>query len=286
MGLEEEGIMIVKKVIILRLIVLVSPLLVAISSLVFAQALPQTTASAAQTKSAMTNDDVVNMVKMGFGNDVIEAKIQQASAVEFKLEVNDLSKLKSAGVSQGIISAMLRRSTAKAEAARETQAPPIGAPPIVSGAGIPTFSDVGAVKLITKDHGEIELRSSAGSMSSTYAYVTVLVYCNYPGLKADARIQDRRPTLLVKSGKSPKGRLYLVSADVDKRNGVRSVKMANGRFFGAKNLGAPDSDNQIEYDVVAESADTWRLTPTKDLLPGEYGLWNQMREMYDFGIDP
>jgi hypothetical protein len=76
-----------------------------------------------------------------------------------------------------------------------------------------------------------------------------------------------------------------VSAEVDKRNGVRSVKMGNSRFFGAKNIGAPDSDNQIDYDVVAEGPDTWRITPKKDLKPGEYGLWNSQMEMYDFGID-
>jgi hypothetical protein len=57
-------------------------------------------------------------------------------------------------------------------------------------------------------------------------------------------------------------------------------------LFGVKNLGAPDSDNQMPYDVVAEGPDTWRLTPTKDLKPGEYGLWSSMQEMYDFGIDP
>jgi hypothetical protein len=257
-----------------------------ISSPIFAQTSSQPTTSAAQTSSAMTNDDIFNMVKIGFSNDVIKAKIQQASAVDFKLDVDELSKLKSAGVSQDVISAMLKRATAKAEGPKEARAPPAGVPRFVAGAGIPTLSDLGAVKLITKDHGEIELRSSAGNMSTTYAFVTMLVYCNYPGLKADARIQDRRPTLLVKSGKSPKGRLYFVSANVDNRNGVRSVKMANGRLFGARNIGAPDSDNQVEYDVVAEGTDTWRLTPAKDLRPGEYGLWDQMMEMYDFGIDP
>jgi hypothetical protein len=276
---------IVMQVINLRSILLVSSLLVAISSL-FAQAPSESAASAAQTDSAMTNDDIVNMLKMGFSNDVIKAKIKQVSTVDFKLDVDELSKLKSAGVSQDVISEMLKRSTAKAEGPKEAQAPPTSMPRFVAGAGMPTLSDIGAVKLITKDHADIELRSSAGNMSTTYAFVTMLVYCNYSGLKADARIQDRRPTLLVKSGKSPKGRLYFVSANVDNRNGVRSVKMANGRLFGAKNIGAPDSDNQVEYDVVAEGTDMWRLTPAKDLRPGEYGLWDKMMEMYDFGIDP
>jgi hypothetical protein len=278
--------MIVKKVIHLPSSLLISAWLVAMSSVTFAQSPPQPTTSAAHTTSAMTNGDIVKMSKMGFANDVIKAKIQEVSAVDFRLEVDDLSKLKSAGVSQDVISAMLTRSTARTDTTKEAQSPPTSVPRFVAGAGIPTMSDVGTVKLITQDHAEFELRSSAGNISTTYAFVTMLVYCNYPGLKADARIQDRRPTLLVKSGRSPKGRLYLVSATVDSHNGVRSVKLGNSGFGRAKNIGAPDSDNQVEYDVVAEGADTWRLTPTKDLRPGEYGLWDQMHEMYDFGIDP
>jgi hypothetical protein len=260
--------------------------LIVMSGPSFAQTPTPLASSAAQMSSPMTNEDIVKMSKMGFANDVIKAKIQEVGAVDFRLEVDDLSKLKSAGVSQDVISAMLTRSTARTNAPKDAQPARNSVPTFVAGAGIPTMSDVGTVKLLTRDHAELELRSSAGNISTTYAFVTMLVYCNYPGLKADARIQDPRPTLLVKSGKSPKGRLYLVSASVDHRNGVRSVKLGNAGFGRAKNIGAPDSDNQVEYDVVAETADTWRLIPTKDLRPGEYGLWDQMQEMYDFGIDP
>ena len=232
----------------------------------------------------MTYDDIVRMSEMVFGSDVIEAKILHASAVDFKLEIDDLPKLKAAGVSQDVISAMLKRSTANAQTPKDSRFMPPGMSP--ARAGLPGFSDIGVVKLVTKDHGEVDLRSSAGSMSTTYAFVTMLMHIIYAGLKADVRTQDRRPTLFIESGKSQKGRLYLVSANVDKRNGVRSVKLGNSGFGRAKNIGAPDSDYQVEYDVVAEGADKWRLTPTKDLGPGEFGLWNEMREMYDFGIDP
>ena len=108
-------------------------------------------------------------------------------------------------------------------------------------------------------------------MSTTFAYVTTLIYDNFPGIKADVRIHDERPTLLIRAPNNPKGHFYLVSAEVDTKNGGRSVKMGNHRMFGTKNLGAPDSDNQIEYEAVAEGADSWRLTPVKDLPNGECG---------------
>lgn len=251
---------------------LIAPLLVALLGVALAQT--------SMAGAALTNDDIVKMASLGFGDDVIEAKIKQASAVSFKLEVDDLQKLKSAGVSQGVISAMLSRSSAGTAGGEE---PAPGSP---SGM-VPPYGFAGGmeVKLATKDHGELTLRAMSGSMSSTFAYVTTLIHINYPGLKSDVRTQDPRPTLLIRYRDNPKGSFYLVSAEVDSRNNVRSVKMGNSRLFGMKNAGAPDSDNQIDYDAVPESNDTWRITPKKDLRPGEYGMW-RATQMYDFGVDP
>jgi len=246
--------------------------MLALSGMVIAQA----------PTAPLTNDDVVKMAKMGFGADLIEAKINQAPAVNFKLEVDDLSKLKAAGVSQAVISSMLKRSSGGAPAAT---GPGPGSQPSVPY-GTPGYSDLGRVKILTANGGSFDLRSIGGTMSTTFAYVTTLMHANYPGEKADVRIQDKRPTLLIRSPNSPKGHFYLVSAEVDSKDGTRSVKMGNSKFLGVKNVGAPDTDNQMPYDVVAEGTDTWRLTPTKDLKPGEYGLWSSIGEMFDFGIDP
>ena len=249
-------------------------LLLAFSGLALAQA-------PAAPAPPMTNADVIKLAKMGFGSDVVMAKIDQAAAVDFKLEVDDLSKLKAAGVPQPVISEMLKRSTAAPTAAM----PPQGSQPGSGPYGAPVYSDVGRVTLVTKDRGNVSLRAIGGTMSTTFAYVTTLMHANFPGEKADVRVHETRPTLLIRSPNSPKGHFYLVSAEVDSKDSTRSVKMGNSRFFGVKNVGAPDSDNQVPYDVTAEGPDTWRLTPTKDLAPGEYGLWQSMQEMYDFGID-
>jgi hypothetical protein len=242
--------------------------------------------SFAQTPAAappMTNGDVVKMAKAGFGNDVIEAKIAQAPAVDFKLEIEDLSKLKTAGVSQDVISAMLKRSTAAPAAASGPHGPPPGA---YGPGGMPMFGTVGNVKLVAGGQSPVDLHPASGTMSSTYAVFTTLLHVNYPGEKADVRAQDKRPSLLVSSQNDPKGHVYLVSAEVDHGDHVRSVKLGNSRFGGMKNMGAPDSDNQIPFTTAAQGTDTWQITPTKDLKPGEYGLWSSSSQMYDFGVDP
>jgi hypothetical protein len=251
-------------------------LLLFLSAVAFAQA-PSPSAA------PLTNEDVVKMAKAGFGSEVIQAKVEQAPAVNFRLEVDDLTKLKAAGVSQSVISAMLKRSSNPDPAAGGPQ----GSRPMdVAPNGMPVYSDVGRVKLVTSDHGSVDLRAVGGTMSTTFAYVTTLMHANFPGEKADVRSQDKRPTLLIKSPNSPKGHYYLVSAETDSKDATRSVKMGNSRFFGVKNIGAPDSDNQIAFDAVPEGTNAWRLTPTKDLRPGEYGLWSSMQEFYDFGVDP
>jgi hypothetical protein len=233
----------------------------------------------------LTNDDVIKMTAMGFEDDVIQAKISQAPTVRFLVEVDDLAKLKNAGVTQPVIAAMIKRGTATAAPTQAQDHAAELSNSVVVGAQGPQFSEIGLVRLVTADRGELELRSVAGNMSTTYAFVTFLMHCNYPGLKADVRTKDRRPSLLIRSGKSPSGRLYLASAEIDKDDNVRSIKMANMKMFGAKNLGAPDSDNQISYETVQEGPDTWRITPKKELRPGEYGLWMPTMEIYDFGID-
>lgn len=234
----------------------------------------------AQTKP-LTNADVVSLAKLGMGDDVIIAKIQQAASADFKLEVADLESLKKAGVTNAVISAMLKKGT-KSEPAPAASAP--AARP-AGGGGAMGPNEADTVYLITKDGKRLTLRSAAGTMSTTFAYVTTLMHSNFDGLKADVRTTDHRPSFVLRSTKSPKGRLWLVSAELDTKMNARSVKMGNSRLFGSKNIGAPDSDNQIEYDIVAEGPDTWRITPKKDLPGGEYGLWMNTNEMFDFGID-
>ena len=235
----------------------------------------------------LTNADIVTLTKLAMGDDVIIAKIQQAPTAKFQLEVADLKTLKTAGVSDAVISAMLKKSTATSAAPASSSAPTSAAPPPsapVSSAPMGP-NDADTVYLMSKDGKRVTIRSSAGTMSSTFAYVTTLMHSNFDGLKADVRTTERRPSFVMRSYKSPKGRLWFVAAEVDTKNNVRSVKMGNSRLFGAKNIGAPDSSNQIEVDIVSEGPDTWRITPKKDLPPGEYGLWMNTNEMFDFGID-
>lgn len=229
----------------------------------------------ARQEQALTNEGVVQMVKLSLGDEVVIAKIGEAKAVAFSTDVTDLEKLKAAGVSAPVIAAILKRNTPAAESAPQKQ--------VVEVQGVHVGpSDV---ILCTKE-GNLKLASIQGSPSSTYAYVTVLMYMDYPGLKSDRRIRDRRPSILIMSDSKPTGRYFYVHAKPDKGDNVRSVKMGRMKMFSVNSIGSPDKDWTITDDVVEEKPGVWRLTPKQDLKPGEYGLWvGPQGEMYDFAVE-
>ena len=70
---------------------------------------PQPTAT---QEAALTNADVVKLCKLDLGDEVVIAKINQAKAVDFKLDTDSLVALKQESVSKGVITAMLNRTSA------------------------------------------------------------------------------------------------------------------------------------------------------------------------------
>lgn len=64
----------------------------------------------------MTNEDIITLCKYDLGDEVVISKIEQASAVEFQLDVDDIIELKDKGVSQKVIAAMLKKTAPAANA--------------------------------------------------------------------------------------------------------------------------------------------------------------------------
>lgn len=81
-------------------------------------------ANAQAQEETLTNDTIIELTTLGFGEAVIIEKIQH-SQHEFDTSLSGLKKLKEAGVSDGVIKAMVsaRSASAKEEAAAETADP-------------------------------------------------------------------------------------------------------------------------------------------------------------------
>ncbi len=222
----------------------------------------------------LTNDDVVAMIKAGLGDDLVIAKIGSARELNLDVAPETLIKLKKEGVSKAVLDAMIRSSSGGMSAGG----------PAGRAEGRPGGQLKTGVRLITNER-TYDLMSIAGAESSTFAYVTMLLWNNYPGIHAETRTKDRDAYLLLQSDKSPTGRYYIVRLDSNQRSSDRSLKMGREGLFSSRSIGHPDNTWTITFDVTQEREGLWRLKPKSPLKPDEYGLWMGTGELYDFGVD-
>jgi hypothetical protein len=222
----------------------------------------------------LTNADVVKLVKLDLGDDVVVAKIKGAPAVKFDTGADALASLKQEGVSKAVITAMVERSSAPAPAAV--------AMPVASGPGVANVT----LRVAGQD---LPIQMVEGSMISFVApFVGHRRVMQFDGLRADARVRDRRPSVTAAVPTDPSKRWWFVKLDQDDDDKDRSIDVESPGLWGGKMSAKPDEDVQVPYDAVQEQPGLWRLTPRKDLKPGEYGFYTSDGErgfLYGFGID-
>lgn len=229
----------------------------------------------------LDNSEIIKLTKLDMGDAVIIAKIKSAGSVQFATSTDDLVKLKEAGVSKNVIAAMLDRSAA-ATAAR-TPAAPSG-----SRAAVASATDV----TLQTSNGALGLKPIDGDVKTIVApFVGMRRFVVFSEVAATVRTTDRKPTVLLAYDKDPRKTYWLVKLDQDKdaEDMNRSVDVESPGMWGGVISSAPDDDANIQYDAVEEKPGLWRLTPRKELKPGEYGVYvgkgEQAATLYDFGVD-
>jgi hypothetical protein len=235
-------------------------------------------ATPAKSEAGFSNKDVIKLVKLDLGDDVVVGKIKQAADVVFDLTTDGLVQLKQAGVSSRVISAMLERTTPPAASA------------VMPGAGVgnqPQFFDGrDDVRIVIGDK-EVRLPANRGDLSSTGFWPVVFTFLDYPGLHARTRIKNARPTLVIRSEHDPKNYYYLGMLDVNhEEDNNRSLKIeqkASG--FSATTRVVPAGRWCVEYESSEKAPGLWYLTPKRDLQPGEYGVVVPGGVLYEFGVD-
>jgi hypothetical protein len=228
--------------------------------------------SPAKQEAALANKDVIKLIKLDLGDDVVIAKIKQASAVDFDLTTDGLVQLKQAGVSGRVISAMLERTTA------------VAAPVESSERHIENYGD--DIRIVLNDR-EMRLPPNHGDLSTTGMWPVVFTFFDYPGLHARTRTTSVRPTIVVRSEHDPRNYYYLGKLDVnDDEDNNRSLKIEQKMSgFSATTRVVPAGRWFVEYDAAEKTAGVWLLTPKRDLEPGEYGVVVPGGTLYEFGID-
>ena len=233
--------------------------------------------SVQQEEAPLSNGDVAKLVKLALGDQVVIAKINQAARVTFDLSTDGLVNLKKAGVSADVIAAMLERATPR------QVAPNIGSESPSETAPDANRYDIRL--LIGQD--EVRLPSNRGDLTATGFWPVVMTFLDYPGLSARTRTKDARPVLVIRTEHDPTNYYYLAKLDVNsKEKNNRSLKIEQDEdSFSATARIVPAGRWHMEYTVSEPKPGKWHVTPTRDLMPGEYGVVVPGGVLYEFGID-
>jgi hypothetical protein len=89
-------------------------------------------------EKSINNTDVITMAKVGLGDDIVIAKIQQAPREELDVSVQALIDLKKRGLSKAIIEAMIKRVDKRAK--QSTTVPPESGPLVSEGRAMASAS--------------------------------------------------------------------------------------------------------------------------------------------------
>ena len=224
---------------------------------------------AADGEKPLDNAQVINMTKAALGDSVIIAKIKASKEVKFDLETDDLIKLKAAGVSKDVITAMLDRSTAKST----------------------SESSTGLKVILSSESGDVELRPIHGEFSQFHAPFTGLRrFVLFSPETATTRIKNRQPTILVTSDREPGKTCSYVKIYHDKKD--RWIDLESPGLWGGSISNRPYGDCLVKYSVSQEKSGVWGFKPDNTLEPDDYGLYcfsgqseNAEFILYEFGID-
>lgn len=116
------------------------------------------------------------------------------------------------------------------------------------------------------------LKIVVGQLKKTGMEAFPLYYYDFGDTRAVIRTRERRPVLLVRANTDPAKLYVLARCDVDKDNDKRSIKVKpNGVWSGQLQ---PDEDWTFPVKSTESQPGVWQLVPSKDLKPGEYGLWD------------
>lgn len=236
---------------------------------------------------ALTNKSVTDLHKAGLGDEIIMAKIAQSKCV-FDLSTEALIELKSKGVSDAVIKAMINKSGAVSgnPAANTTTATEPGK--LSSSAKSSTLSPelMNHVYLYNKgNHSVKPLEKSVAGMRTKQGMFGGSAMLQVDGAKSAIQIgQAESATFVINTGSAalPELTLYKLKSVKNKRE-VASMKV--NTFTGVKT-----GEDVISLNISKLSDGVFEIIPAKKLDKGEYFFTGKpatganSMDAYTFGV--
>jgi hypothetical protein len=248
---------------------------------------PQGTYRQTQSARALRNDDVVAMTRAKLGEDLIVLAIER-SATLFTTTPEALVALKSQGVGDAVIAAMLKAAGGVAGEAARTA----------------SYLDLQPGVRLSRDACPLRLQKAAYKIDNPTAWRAMIPGQRltstqvFPGPRAAIRVATATPTFEVRAPVNLQlgGSILLfrLDAGAGQRELERQPERQEERSWAGGARSQPRND-PIRLSIEAAPADEaaehgmalYRVRPQSALAPGEYVLvLGMVPDYYDFAVDP
>jgi hypothetical protein len=272
------------------------------AGLLTATAQPSTGSGAAapsQKEEVLDNAAIIELKQVGLGEPVIVEKIK-TSPCNFDLSLTGLKQLKTAGVSDGIISAML--STPSAAKGNVDTAPNQSADPNDPNspheAGIWLYEENSGKPKMTKLEPSVYSQMQTGSSWGLAWGGTMKSKAVIRSAHAEFATTNRQPAfyfyfehdqsgLSDSHGATSPNEYILAQFEVKEKDNQRSLVMSSINAYSGGQSGA-DSKAVRSFDFQKLAPATYKVTPKDNLADGEYGFFyagtTAGGKVFDFGL--
>jgi hypothetical protein len=264
---------------------------------------------AAQT-AKLTNADVVSLVKAGIPDEAVIARIRSSEGA-FDLTTDGLVALKAAGVSGAVMAAMIAPAPATVELSNDSPDPKVPHYPGLYMLGAKGMD--GKMARINATISNQARTSNSLGFALTMGLAPMSVKVSLPGPNAKVQTTDRRPVFYAYFEESVPRALQNansspwasgVGTTTSSPSEVTLVKFVEGEnrrdakvgsvHIGGAKTGVMDKD-QIPFDSEQIAPGVFRLQPSAELAPGEYGFIQALSgtgtqgamtaRVFDFGVE-
>ena len=252
-------------------------------------------ADARQSDKKMTNSDVVSLMAAGLSDDIIIAKIDSATALDFDTSTDGLKALKSAHVSNAVIRTMVVHQTELKDS------PPPAAAATTNLSNNPEDTHPPGIYLYAvsaSGHALTELNratpkqyKSNGVLLSglTYGIKKAKMVGVLDGANAVVKTSDASPVfyLYITEDTTTFGGSYLTPqafslVQLTPKDSTREIVESSDSIRGLKY--GIDDQSRHSFDTTRIKAGVYKLTSAHPLAPGEYAFAQNMGMFFDFRI--
>jgi len=240
------------------------------------------TGSTSQAEEPLTNDAIVELVKLGLGEGLIVDKIK-ASPCNFDVTLAGLRRLKAANVPDAVMSAMISASTAKTVRLDENAGEPTD-PKAPHEPGIYYYQETSGAPKLTKLEPAVYSQQKGGiAIFARYGQTAESRAVLHPA-HAVLQSTNRKPVFYfyfenTKSGlgetrniaTSP-NEFVLAQMEFKEKANLRSLVIGQANAYTGTQWGPKDQSIRA-FDFEKLAPGIYRVTPKQDLADGEYCLF-------------